>query len=284
MNDTGTPATQPPGANPPPVAAASVIVLRQGPTGLEVLLMCRQERLAVHSGAYVFPGGKVEPGDSLDANLIEQHGTARLAESLGEPELRDEDALALYVAAIRETWEEAGILPGARLPPDGPVPPVRDAASFRRALQGLGPYPLDGLVPWSRWITPAASFTSTRRFDTRFFVCELPADQEVRHCEAECSGSIWVRPQEAIEDYWRGTIMLLPPQIMTLLHLAHYPDVGSALAEARARRPYVIRPNPLQQAGVRVVAYPGDPLHDEKDRVMPGPTRLYFRDGRYALG
>ena len=275
----------PQAAAPSPVPAATVVVVRDGAEGLEVLMLCRQQSLAVHAGAYVFPGGKVEPDDYLYANVLRRDTPEALSQALGEAGLAAADALALHVAAVRETYEESGILLGEGASSDDLFASVGRGDPFAQIVRRCaGDLRLSTLVPWSRWITPAGSFTSSRRFDTRFFVCVAPGGQLARHDASESSEALWVAPQQALGRYWRGEIKLMPPQIMTLDHISAFRDTSSLMAAARRGRPYVVRPMPLQQGEERMVVYPGDELHVERQQVMPGPTRLFFRDGRYEPG
>lgn len=274
---------------PLPTPAATVLMLRDGAAGLEVFMVRRHERLAVHAGAYVFPGGKVDAEDAVfnDGTHLDQPPEA-LREALHEPELALPDAVSLYAAAIRETFEECGVLLAHRRG-DANAQQVYDGTSrglpFAQVLRDLGlTLSTERMLPWSRWITPAASFTSTRRFDTRFFVTAAPDGQAALHDDVESSDSVWVTPRAALEKYMRGDIALVPPQIMSLAHLAHLAhdaDAAAVLAGARSRLPYIVRPMPFEEAdGARAIAYPGDVRHAERTPVMPGPSRLVVREGR----
>lgn len=270
-------------ADDAPIPAATVMLVRDGARGLEVLMLRRQESLRVHGGAFVFPGGKVDAEDYGYADAVDPPIADRLRQALGEPDIGADDALAIHIAAMRETWEESGILIG-----------VEDAAAQTVPARADAPEPFSGrtwgrgarlnpfqLVPWSRWITPAGSLTSNRRFDTRFFVCMAPEGQSPCHDEQESSASLWIRPGDALSAYGSGELLLVPPQILTLGHLAACGDAQQVLAHARARTPYVVRPLPMRIAGETLVAYPGDELHPEPNAVMPGPTRMFLREGRY---
>ncbi|MEJ7929485.1 NUDIX domain-containing protein [Ramlibacter sp. AN1015] len=267
---------------PPPTPAATVVVVRDGAGSLEVLMLCRQVGLAVHGGAYVFPGGKVESGDALLEEALCHERPRALRDALGEPELSEDEAVALYVAAVRETYEDAGILLAESASCEGACAVAVERAEPFADIVRRYDLRLSTLVPWSRWITPAASFTSSRRFDTRFFVCAAPEGQLARHDVGESSEAVWLTPQEALRRFACGEIKLLPPQFMTLTHIATFMDVASVIAAAHGRRPYVVRPVPLGEGDHRMVVYPGDELHPQRERVMPGPTRLFFVDGRYA--
>ena len=122
---------------------------------------------------------------------------------------------------------------------------------------------------------------SSKRFDTRFFVAEVPADQVARHDDFETTASAWLQPKLALEQYWNRQIELAPPQIMSLAHLSRHASVRSVLQEARQRPPPVIFPESYDEAGERLICYPGDPRHSVSTSAMPGPTRVYFRNRRF---
>ena len=92
---------------------------------------------------------------------------------------------------------------------------------------------------------------------------------------------MWQRPRDALERYWAREIDLVAPQIMSLAHFTRFASVNDILAEARRRPPPTIQPEPYPMEGGRMVAYPGDEKHPVRERAMPGPTRLYFRQGRF---
>jgi len=269
-----------------PSPAATVLLLRDGTAGLEVFMVRRHDKLSAFAGAYVFPGGKVDADDAgYHEGMHLEQDPAQLQRALHEPELDAPSAVGLYVAAIRETFEECGVLLAYRRGIDDEEERVIDGTSrglpFGQVLRDLGlTLSTSRLLPWSRWITPVASFNTTRRFDTRFFVIAAPPDQEALHDDVESSHSVWLTPATALGQYWRGEIAMMPPQIMSLAHLARRASVEAVLATARSRPPYVVRPMPFQDGEHRAIAYPGDERHEERTRVMPGPTRLVQRDGR----
>ena len=122
---------------------------------------------------------------------------------------------------------------------------------------------------------------SSKRFDTRFFVAEVPANQVARHDDFETTASAWLQPKLALQQYWDRQIELAPPQIMSLAHLSRHASVHSVLQEARQRPPPVIFPESYDEAGERLICYPGDPRHSVPTLAMPGPTRVYFRNRRF---
>lgn len=268
-----------------PTPAATVVMLRDGAEGLEVFMIRRNEKSSVHGGAYVFPGGKVDPGDDAyrDGMQLDQP-PADLQRALADPALDEAGAVSLYIAAVRETFEECGVLLAHRRGSLS-VEDVYDGTSrglpFGEVLQSLDlTVSTQSLQPWSRWITPAASFTSTRRFDTRFFIVSARAGQQALHDDHEAVDSVWTTPRAALDKYWRGDIALVPPQIMSLAHLARHDSADSVFAEARRQGPYLVQPMPFEEDGVKAIAYPGDPRHSQATAVMPGPSRLILRNGR----
>jgi 8-oxo-dGTP pyrophosphatase MutT (NUDIX family) len=275
-----------PHAGRPARPAATVVMLRDGAPGLEVFLVKRHGLSDVLGGAYVFPGGKV---DAQDAQLeMDRHLDAQpqaLHQRLGEPMLAVNEAAGLYVAAMREAFEETGVLfalgCGAAEAAQAWAL-LREGMAFDEVVAHMRlTLAAASLAPWSRWITPAAASVINKRFDTRFFLATLPEGQQARHDEREAVDSAWMTPAQALRQYWDGTIALAPPQIMSLVHLARHAGVQSAFDEARLRPPPVIQPQPFEQEGGRVVCYPGDERHPVRERALPGPTRLHYRDGRF---
>ncbi|HET8747358.1 MAG TPA: NUDIX hydrolase [Ramlibacter sp.] len=266
-----------------PAPSASVVLLRDGAGDLEVFLLRRHSQSFVLGGAYVFPGGKVDAEDARWVQRLDRDAQA-LHALLAEPELTPAAAAGLYVAAVRELFEEAGLLLA-----DVPPAQVTDLWAALRGGRGfdelLAPLELrlaaGALQPWSRWITPTLSSVGRRRFDTRFFLATVPPGQEARHDEHEATESAWITPRAALRQYWDGQIDLAPPQIMSLTHLARHRSVASAFAAARSRTPPCIRPEPHDVEGTRVLCYPGDPWHPEGAQMLPGPTRLCWRNGRF---
>ncbi|MBI5279271.1 MAG: NUDIX hydrolase [Burkholderiales bacterium] len=267
----------------PPLASATVIMLRDAPGGIEVFLIRRHGLSDVLGGAHVFPGGKVDREDVQLAARLDQPMEA-LHAALGEAQLSPGQAAALHVAAIREVFEETGVLYAGV---DESLAReawelMREGRRFDEVVDALDlGLTTAGLAPWSRWITPLVGGVVRKRFDTRFFVAAAPPGQEPVHDEHEATESIWLRPRDALEQYWGGAIQLAPPQLMSLAHLSRLASVNEVLAEARRRPPARICPESFEQDGTRAVCYPGDPRHSEKVRVMPGPTCLLWRNDRF---
>src|SRR5215470_9585233 len=208
--------------------------------GLQVYMLRRQSSMAFAPGAFVFPGGSV---DARDAE-IEAGWAGPDAQEWGRMIDAPADlARALVCAAVRETFEECGVLLAGPTT-DTVVADTRGedweadrAALLTRSLSLAGLLRRRGLVlrsdllrPWARWITPV---TEERRYDTRFFAAALPAGQRARDVSGEADDAAWVAPGEAIAAARRKEIFLLPPTAVTLGELAACGHLPAALAARR---------------------------------------------------
>ena len=272
----------------PLLAAATVVLLRDGPWGLEVFLMKRHSRSDVLGGAHVFPGGKVDAVDAeLDVASHLDQPLALLHARLNETGISQRTAGGLYVAAMREVFEESGVLFAQTAGTQAvdcamAAALLREGQDFNGVLQQMAlRLQASRLVPWTRWVTPTSPSVMNKRFDTRFFVSSVPAGQVAVHDDIETTDSIWLTPHSALVQYWEGQIELAPPQIMSLVQLSRHASVGSVLLEARSRLPPLIAPEPFDEDGGRVICYPGDARHSVRALAMPGPTRLYYRNRRF---
>lgn len=265
-----------------PQSAASVLMVRDGEPGLQVYLLRRHERSNVLGGAWVFPGGKLDLSDAHAA--LQAHidlPAQELHQRLGEADLARAGAVALHVAAAREVFEECGVLFVHGAAQSLPLQAPRDGDFGALLRQHELRLDTGTLRPWSRWITPVQSlFMNTRRFDTRFFIAAIPPGQQAVPDAHEAIDGRWFTPREALTEYWAGKIMLVPPQLMSLVHLAGYSDSATLLAAAAARLPHCVQPEVFDHEGTRAIAYPGDPRHPLRERVMPGPLRLLKRGER----
>lgn len=275
---------------PTPVPAATVILLRDGDGGPEVLLVQRHKATAFMGGAYVFPGGKLDPADAGEsvAACCEALEPTSLQAALGPSESLDETtARALFVAAARETFEEAGILLGHVRPTTS----ERELADARARLNAKAPFDevlgslgatlaLGRLVPLSRWVTPAVE---KRRFDARFFLAHVTREESERASieERETVASRWLTPAEALRLHAEAVIDLPPPTLRTLELLASSPSAAAAMASAKECAPPLVRPvfHALEEGWI--LALPGDPLHPETRSVLGGTTRFVCRDARW---
>ena len=263
----------------PPRDAATVVMLRDGAQGLEVFLVKRHGLSDVLGGAYVFPGGKLDAADCDSAHHAHfDRAPALLHAALAEAETDQSTACGLFVAALRETFEESGVLfasaTGESTAATAPEFHARLAAQQLRLLTSA-------VQPWTRWITPLMPSVTNKRFDTRFFIAAMPEGQLAAHDNVEATESAWLQPRTALQQYWNREIELAPPQIMSLAQLSRHANVASALAEAASRPPPVIMPEAFNEDGGRVICYPGDAQHSVRARAMPGPSRLVWRNKRF---
>jgi 8-oxo-dGTP pyrophosphatase MutT (NUDIX family) len=233
-----------------PRDAATVILLRDAAAGPEVYLLRRLSSMSFAPGAYVFPGGKVDDRDAEGGHGWAGPSPDELAPALGVPAAA---AAALIRAAVRETFEECGVLL-AGPSPDSVVATVTGPgwAADQEALSA-GSLSLAELLirrqlvlrsgllrPWSRWITPEAE---ARRYDTRFFVAIMPAGQQAAGGTGESDRAVWLRPAAALEAAEAGQLTMLPPTRITLSELAAYPDIPAVMAADQPitpRRPVVV--------------------------------------------
>ena len=213
--------------------AATVVLLRDGADGVDVWLLTRVDQMVFAAGTTVFPGGRVDAADSeLPWSGPSPDG---LAPRLGCDALV---ARALVGAAVRETFEEAGVL--LTDPPSG----VLDAATLAAEVeagriqfgdllrdQGLA-VASDLLHPWARWITPVGE---VRRYDTRFFVAALPDGATPADLTSESSTAGWFPVRAALTEGERGRRTLMPPTVAVLQSVSPYPTVSAVLAAADAR-------------------------------------------------
>ena len=253
----------PSGALPRP--AATIVLLRDRAPGFELLLMRRNRSTGFVPGAYVFPGGRVDAQDGHPALVsrvegLTPRGTAnRLALPDGDP-----PAIAYYLAAVREVFEEAAVLvarPGGGFAPDSPAGRARlvrlrdrllsGEAGFAGILDDLG-VRIDGaaLEYIGHWITPEAA---SRRYDTRFFAALAPPGSRSAPDPREMTDSIWLTPGEALDRHRAGRLPMIFPTIRTLEELSAFPTADAVLDHYRGRDIPAITPALVRtEAGVTV--------------------------------
>lgn len=273
------------GDAPAPRDAATVLVVRDSPEGPEVFFVKRAAAVRFMGGAYVFPGGRLDPEDADPAVACDLEADA-CARRLGEPD--GARARALHVAALRECLEESGLLLSAGEVAPDVIDALRSALepkerSSLAALLGQHGVTLSlaALVPWSRWVTPRQE---TRRFDARFFVAQAPADvSRAKHDGGETVESGWLTPREAIARAERAEIVLAPPTWRTLAEIVDAPSVAALLSMPRA--PSVpLEPSVVAVGDTFAVLLPDDPEHPEAASSRPPvgvPTRFVYRDGAW---
>jgi 8-oxo-dGTP pyrophosphatase MutT (NUDIX family) len=218
--------------------AATVILLRDGPSGLEVWLLTRVTQMVFAAGMAVFPGGRL---DDADADVPFAAGAeARTAAQFGCDAVQ---ARALLGGAVRETFEETGVLltlPSADLS-DARTDVEAGRVSFGELLRTNGlTADAEALHPWSRWVTPAGE---VRRYDARFFIGVMPEGVEAQDVTTESSSAGWFGVGAALESAQRGELGMLPPTIMTLASLARYLSVAEVLDAAQQRSLEPISPS-----------------------------------------
>ena len=228
----------------PPVAtrdAATIVLMRDGDRGLEAYLLRRVPSMAFAAKMHVFPGGRVDPADT--STHTGWFGTAP-----GDwARLLSADAgLAhgLVCAAVRETFEESGVLLAGAGPTEvadvsGPewesdrigLIEHRESLSDLLERRGLG-VRADLMRPWAHWITPEAE---PRRYDTRFFVAAVPPGQATRDVGGEADATMWLTPAQALKRHSRGELDMLPPTITTLTELSAHATTADVIAAATER-------------------------------------------------
>lgn len=253
-----------------PRRAATVMLLRDGADGLpEVHLLRRRTSMAFAAGAYAYPGGGCDPRDAGDIAWAGP-GRAEWAARMGTDEAT---AQQVVCAAVRETFEEAGVLLAGASPQDVVADTTgEDWEADRRALvaremsfaEFLARRSLvlrsDLLGCWARWITP--EFES-RRFDTWFFVAALPHGQRARNASTEADRTVWMTPAAAVEGYDRGDLVMMPPTIATLRDLAALTAPAEAVAAAAGRDLTPVLATARLEGDQVILSWPG---HDEFEK------------------
>jgi 8-oxo-dGTP pyrophosphatase MutT (NUDIX family) len=231
-----------------PRHAATVVLLRDAAAGPEVYLLRRAGTMAFAAGMHVFPGGSVDPRDGETATAWSGPAAAQWAAWLGcdEPLAR-----ALVCAAVRETFEESGVLLAGPHAGDMVADTTgddleRDRLSLLdRSLSMAEMLSRRGLVlrsdllrPWAHWITPEFE---PKRFDTRFFVAAVPTGQRPRDVSGEADDTVWLPVAEAVARHDAGGLAMLPPTIVALREISVFGSVAEVLAAPREVRPVLPR-------------------------------------------
>jgi len=262
-----------------PLPSASVILLDkdrgQGePFGL--YLLRRVDKSRFMPGRYVFPGGKLEPADS-------------------GPDPGD----GLRQCALRELWEEAGVILATDLRAAAALDPSRREEVRLKVAQGrldltaglarlnLAPAPA-ALTPFARWITPAAR---SQRFDATFYLALMPPGQKAASDLKETSQGLWLGPGQALTENQEGRVSLAPPQVRIMGELAGFPSLEALLTEAQSRDLSPVRPVLWSDGQRRIILLPWVPDHPlaaPRDPARPGrpcpagqASRLVHDQGRW---
>lgn len=244
----------------PPRDAATVALVRDAPGGMQVYLLRRVRGMAFAGGMHVFPGGSV---DSADATADISWAGPAAGQWARDFATDEPTARSLVCAAVRETFEESGVLLAGSSAHDLLADVSTDEWEHERVALESRQHSLSevlarrGLVlrsdllrPLAHWITPEVE---PKRFDTRFFLARLPDGQVTRAAGTEADQRVWVRPADALE----RDLTMLPPTRAVLAELAAYDDVGSALSATRAIAPIMPKLR-VRDDGQLVFLLPGD--------------------------
>lgn len=241
--------------------AATLILLRStSETPLQTLMVVRHKAMAFASGAIVFPGGSADPGDRA------------LAETMAgdAPPGMTTEEIVVRIAAIRETFEESGILLALDRETRAPVAPDvaaklvglcrqsadGDAVDFAAAMDAENLVPaIDRLTPFARWITPPIR---PKRFDTHFFIAETPPDQTLLHDGNEAVDAIWIAPQTVIDETGAGRFKLVFATRMNLVRLADASSPALAIASARDTPIVSVTPEFIETADGPAIRIPAE--------------------------
>ena len=264
-----------------PRRAATVMLLRAARSapgaetgGPSVHMLRRRTSMAFAGGAYAYPGGGVDPRD--DERLVRWAGPPleSWAGRLGVDTVTE--AQAIVCAAVRETYEEAGVLLAG--PAADTVVSDTTSADWEADREALVARELSfaefldrrGLVlrsdllgAWARWITPAFE---PRRYDTWFFVAALPEGQRTRNASTEADRTVWIRPADAADGYDRGELLMMPPTVATLRALRPYRTAADALEAAGSQDMAPVLAQARMDGDELVLRWPG---HDEFTKNIP---------------
>ncbi|MGJ5826105.1 NUDIX hydrolase [Streptomyces ossamyceticus] len=256
-----------------PRRAATVMLLKDTADIPVVHMLRRRASMAFAGGAYAYPGGGVDPRD--DDHRIRWAGPTRAwwADRLGVDEA---GAQAIVCAAVRETYEEAGVLLAGPTPDTVVGDTTGDDWEADRAAVAARDLPFaefldrrglvlrsDLLGAWTRWITPEFE---ARRYDTWFFVAALPQGQRTRNASTEADRTVWIRPRAAAEGYDKGELLMMPPTIATLRQLTAYDTAAGALAAAPGRDLTPVLARARLENDEVILSWPG---HDEFTKRIP---------------
>jgi len=257
------------------------------------------------ANAYVYPGGKLDPADTTEDILerVRDLTPPEASETLG---VEPERAVGLYLAGIRETFEESGFLLARRPAESGFFDLKSDPSTARRfeeyreklhdnemALATLAMredlvFPLGELAYFAHWITPTFE---PRRYDTRFFIVRAPRHQTPLHDARETTDSLWIAPTEAVRRSREENFFLAPPTLRTLETLADFDTIDAVFDHCDGRNPPAILPHFETRGEEMVLLLPGDPdfphgdpTYDQADPVDDDVTRLFLRDGTWHHG
>jgi 8-oxo-dGTP pyrophosphatase MutT (NUDIX family) len=293
-----------------PKKAATVILLRnKEPEGFEVFLLKRHEKSSFMGGNFVYPGGRVDQDDgSSEICSLSKGFTFEEAQKILGGTFSPEESFAHWIAAIRELFEEAGVL--LAYDQKGNLFQLRNRDErekflhYRESLQKAGLticemaqkekllFALDQLHYYAHWITPEAR---SERFDTRFFLARYPSGQEASHDQKETTAGIWITPRKALEENLKGEAILSPPTLKTLEDLSRFKSIDDVFDSLRRQDVQPILPILTKISDNPLIIFPWDPEYDlfQKGEIpspvnhghlsQPGDntTRLLMKEGRW---
>jgi 8-oxo-dGTP pyrophosphatase MutT (NUDIX family) len=263
---------------------ASTVVLLRTASPFEVFLVRRSDSIAFLGGAHVFPGGRVDPSDHMhDVDATTGNITSAISRM---PDVPAEIAIAHCVAAVRELFEEAGVLLARPLT----AASVERLTADRRDLLGERitfadiirrehlHLALDELAYFAHWVTPEIEI---RRFDTRFFIARAPEGQTPIHDEGETTHSEWIEPTIAIERSRAGFISLPPPTWTTLQMLARFDSIDAVFDWALRKPIPRVQPRFEKRGDQTLLFYPGDPTYPPVEGFDAVDTRFVLENRRW---
>jgi len=283
-----------------PKESATVILVRSNQANSwEVFLARRHRDSSFMAEAYVFPGGQVAAADT-DAQLnghISTPDNFNPQALLQDDRLSPETAQSFFICAIRETFEEAGVLiartsSGHSINFDSHQENERFTAYRRELNAGTITiydiaekenllFPLETLTPYAHWITPEIM---PKRFRTFFFLVKLPEGQKTTTDCSELTDSLWSTPRDILKMYSNKEIMLMPPTLKTMEELTAYASIDELFTAARGRAIYPVMPQP----GEKILKLPHDPEYSIEKYKQPGrpdePSRIVMTDGIWKTG
>jgi 8-oxo-dGTP pyrophosphatase MutT (NUDIX family) len=248
----------------PPIPSSTVLLLRDDRGPLEVFMVQRHHKIDFAEGALVFPGGKVDPADRDQALRARCTGCEGL----------DDETFVVRVAAVRETFEECGVLLArgrgeTALLPESRVRPLEtryrsDLLSGAVTLGAIAEVhdldlALDAMVPFAHWITPAFM---PKRFDTHFYLVPAPPDQVAAHDGEESVDSLWIAPSKAVEDARAKRRPIIFPTLRNLIKLARSTSVAEAIERARSEPVVTVLPTVGKGANGPVIRIPVEAGYD----------------------
>lgn len=280
---------------PIPKNAATVILLREKePFGFEIFLLKRHENSSYMAGNFVYPGGRVDREDGYPEIRLRCKGiTSEDAHQIMEGAISQDESIAHWIAAVRELFEEAGIL----LAYDQIGNPLRLQNSIERekffnyrialhkgemtflqiALKEKLFFALDQLHYYAHWITPEAM---PQRFDTRFFLVRHPLGQDASHDKKETTAGVWLTPQEALAGNIKGETPLSPPTLKTLENLSRFKSIDDIFDSLKMDKIHPILPILIKISNEELLIFPWDPEYEIFQR---GETPSRIDHGRPSL-